>query len=428
MSLRINNVKKVLRDSGVEMDADDILAVMRTRAVYRNLTRVQVAQSLGSLCESDPDIIRTRLGLYQHVNRPLTAAELPILAAPAPRRLTATTLSPTTAAEPPGLAAVPRVGAVVVVERPHLEAALADHAGQPVSVSDPEGAADYLGSLARLRLRRRDVHVAWCSGPIPAAAEATRRQWAGESLILVASPHVVAEAQATAAQLHQPLTVWLPAPLSPEGEPAQTLPLADLLHCTTVGLAEADTGQPPTGTPAADEPAAPASPALTAPSAANRRPAAPLPTVITAAPAASMGPASTAAALERGAEQQSERPHPPQLDCLWFLSVDLYEQPVAGISGTGNTHTLRRQAHQLGGTYARRWWQVATDADHDQLATSAQHNTFDIPDRLYPDLLRFAEQHHLQLHRSTILKDQLRRGFWSTIQALGHVNASATTS
>ena len=116
MSLRINDVKKALRDSGVEMDADDILAVMRTRPPYRNLTRVQVAQSLGSLCESDPDIIRTRLGLYQHVNRPLTTAELPTFAAPAPRRVTATTSTTLmSATDSPGLADVPNAGAVVVV-------------------------------------------------------------------------------------------------------------------------------------------------------------------------------------------------------------------------------------------------------------------------------------------------------------------------
>jgi hypothetical protein len=188
MSLRINDVKKVLRDSGIEMDADDILAVMRTRPPYRSLTRVQVAQSLGSLCESDPDIIRTRLGLYQHVSQPLASSALPPVGVAAPRRLTLT------ASAAAGLSRAPTgepststwaTAAVVVVEVPHLEDGLGRHAGHPVAVSDSVGAADYLLSLAKLRLRRRDIGVAWCTGPVAAAAEATRRQWADAYLVLI---------------------------------------------------------------------------------------------------------------------------------------------------------------------------------------------------------------------------------------------------
>ena len=141
-----------------------------------------------------------------------------------------------------------------------------------------------------------------------------------------------------------------------------------------------------------------------------------------------MAPAAAAPAVEQAAGSRSEASERPQLDCLWFLSVALYEQAVPGIIGTGNTHTLRRQAHQLGGTYARRWWQVATDADHDQLAASPRTNGLDVPYHLYPDLLRFAEQHHLQIYRSSILKDQLRRGFWTAVNALQQPKASAANS
>jgi hypothetical protein len=35
-----------------------------------------------------------------------------------------------------------------------------------------------------------------------------------------------------------------------------------------------------------------------------------------------------------------------------------------------------------------------------------------VPDRLYGDLLTFAENHGLTLHGSYLIKEHLRRGFW----------------
>ena len=64
---RINAVKKILRDRGVEMDADDVLAILRTEPRYRvGLARNQVAHTLAELHGCDPDIIRTRRGLYRY--------------------------------------------------------------------------------------------------------------------------------------------------------------------------------------------------------------------------------------------------------------------------------------------------------------------------------------------------------------------------
>jgi hypothetical protein len=64
----INDVKKVFRDTGAEMDADDIVAELVERSVrYRGrLTRGQVSGCLARLCSSDVDIDRTRPGLYQY--------------------------------------------------------------------------------------------------------------------------------------------------------------------------------------------------------------------------------------------------------------------------------------------------------------------------------------------------------------------------
>lgn len=64
----INDVKKVLRDTGVEMDADDVVAELTGRYVrYRGgLTRDQVSGCLARLRSSDIDIDRTRPGLYQY--------------------------------------------------------------------------------------------------------------------------------------------------------------------------------------------------------------------------------------------------------------------------------------------------------------------------------------------------------------------------
>lgn len=155
MSLRVNDVKKVLRDSGVEMDADDVRAVMRTRPAYQGLTRTQVAQSLSSLCESDPDIIRTRLGLYQHLSRHLTGADpTPAALTGADRRIPRRLVFSTAMPAPPEVSPVPRIdgavaSVVVVVEVPHLEDDLARHAGHRLTVSDPQGAVEYLASLAR---------------------------------------------------------------------------------------------------------------------------------------------------------------------------------------------------------------------------------------------------------------------------------------
>ncbi len=83
----INDVKKVLRDSGVEMDADDVVAELIRRYVrYRDwLTRGQISGCLARLRSSDIDVDRTRPGLYQY--RPATAHVdygRPIVIVPAP--------------------------------------------------------------------------------------------------------------------------------------------------------------------------------------------------------------------------------------------------------------------------------------------------------------------------------------------------------
>lgn len=67
MSL-INEVKKALGRSGIEMDADDVASQLACiPGPRRRVTRTQVANALAALAASDPNVIRTRLGLYQYV-------------------------------------------------------------------------------------------------------------------------------------------------------------------------------------------------------------------------------------------------------------------------------------------------------------------------------------------------------------------------
>lgn len=71
----------------------------------------------------------------------------------------------------------------------------------------------------------------------------------------------------------------------------------------------------------------------------------------------------------------------------------MYWRPVHGVTGRGNTNTLRRQAVLVGSTYALRWLSVVNDETRDRLP--AIDDGVKVPGRLYGDLLGFTETHGL---------------------------------
>ena len=228
----INDVKKTLRDSGVEMDADDITALLRHQPRYRGrVHRTQVAHALQALSASEPDVIRTRTGLYQHV--PINRSPLPV-PTQHPHPHPAAAPVPTGAQDhrmPAGASTLVATATTwIVAEATYLRAGLA--APEPLDLS-PIG--DYLTGLAELRLRRH-ARLAFANGLVAAAAEATRVQYSGQDLIIIGNHDLTAEAAETGRRLHRPVRVWhltntaghsahLPAGVTEMFE----LPLQDLL-------------------------------------------------------------------------------------------------------------------------------------------------------------------------------------------------------
>ena len=379
----INDVKKTLRDSGVEMDADDITALLRHQPRYRGrVHRTQVAHALQALSASEPDVIRTRTGLYQHV--PINRSPLPVPAQhPHPH--------PAAAPVPPALKIIecplaPRHWSPPRRPGSWPRQRTCAPASRPLSL-DLSPIGDYLTGLAELWLRRH-ARLAFANGLVAAAAEATRVQYSGQDLIIIGNHDLTAEAAETGRRLHRPVRVWhltntaghsahLPAGVTEMFE----LPLQDLLdRCQATAIESPHDNEP-----------------VTQPS----RNAAPV-----EEPAAFASPTSDNTVHARRVDR---------VDVLWRLDDTQYRRPIDGITGRGNAHSLKRQALHVGETYANRWWHVVNDDSRDQIASRDGQRPL-IPGRLYPDLLNFAEHHGMQIHGSHMIKDYLRQGFWRAIE------------
>ena len=380
---RINDVKKVLRNSGVEMDADDVVATLVKDPRYRaRVTRTQVAHSLQALCESDLDVIRTRTGMYQHVQ--LNAAPIPLAAAPARRALTLSTAQlPAPDQHASSTPEQPGDPIMIVVETSYFQGGLCDMMNAPPEAVSVTAVAGYLAGLAELRLGR-PACLSWVDGAAAAAAEVTRHQYRLGEVILIASLQIAQEAQRTAQRLGRPVRIWTIGTYT-NGDAFPTRDgLAEIYQLNADDLL-ARCG-PAASTPAGALPTA-------EPPADHRRPVAHQPGPNIATPSRS------------GAT----------LDSLWHLDDNLYRRAIPGVTGRGNTHSLKRQSLLVGETYAQRWWSVVNDESRDAV-TARSRQAPEIPGRLYADLLAFAELHGMHLHGSHEIKSHLRRGFWNYIR------------
>lgn len=384
----INEVKKALCRTGIEMDADDIADHLWQRPGHRaRVSRTQVSHALQALASTEHDIIRTRPGLYQHRPVPPLTSSSPadvvegrpgLGATPSPRPAPARSFQPC-----PGSAGVVEIigDATYVLDR---LAALSDQS--PEAAIDIERVTAYLLGIAQVAVG--PARLTWCAGPTAAAVELTRQQCAQRSVVAIASPIVVDQAVATACALQTVLRVWA---LEPRGVEMSSWPVSsECIECTELDI-----------------------PSLLA----ACRPPAPRVLAVDGAP------------IKSGCEKSSPTaPFPrqgsrlPGLDALWQLDVDLYRRPIVGVTGQGNAHTLRRQALLVGITYAERWSLVVTDAAREQ-AISGDGSLW-VPGRLYPDLLTFAETHGLPVHGSQVIKNHLKRGFCQHLNGAAHPHAS----
>ncbi|HKO32260.1 MAG TPA: hypothetical protein VJY85_00795, partial [Candidatus Limnocylindria bacterium] len=230
-----------------------------------------------------------------------------------------------------------------------------------------------------------EARLTWCQGAISTSAELTRQQCAGRTVVAIAASDVVAEAVVTARQLGTPMQRWT---LGSATDTSDLTP-AGILQCRQLDL----------------EPLLATCPAA--------RPE-------TASTPPGSSTAAEGAVSQTGAETSPTRPSAVMdgWDTLWQLDVALYYRRIDGVTGQGNTHTLKRQALLLGRTYAERWSSVVTDATREQLDAVKDQRW--VPGRLYADLLNFADTHGLGVHGSQVIKDLLRRGFWQHTAGTDH--------
>jgi hypothetical protein len=362
----INSVKKVLRDSGFEMDADDIAETLSGWARYpAGITRTQVANALQSLCVNDADVVRTRQGLYQY-----RAASRPSMF---PKINTAVSTGPTAAGDPPtsrapenptGPAQPPMF---LLVSTNEVEASAAD-GEHPTAQAAVDDLSAYLIALAWQRYGRH-TEVEWYTQPIALTAAATRHQCDGHDVVLIADASVVDEAASTARRLGRPIRRWIVGPQAPRPRSPE---ICDVFCIRTEQLPKWDIDVESVSTTSI-----------------------PTPAVLSAT-------------------QKSHGAHRDDVsdgfDSLFYLDDTLYRRPIQGITGRGNTHALKRQAMLIGSTYATRWLSVVNDQTREDLIAAARGPH--VPGRLYRDLLNFSDRHGLPVHESTVIKDHLRRGFW----------------
>jgi hypothetical protein len=379
----INEVKKTLCRTGIEMDATDV-ADHLARLPGRDLrpTRTQVAHALHALTVSDHDIIRTRPGLYRHQ---------PMIPGPSPAIPTA---PPVWSTYPTSPHAAERVE-TSVEQSPAGSAAvvqiIADSAYVVDQLTTRAGSSDLTGSLEPLTAYLLGIATAylgparltWCAGPIPSAAELTRQQNGGRPVVAIIDPDVAHQAVVTACRTQTKLQLWTMGPAPAVGD-AHTDEVeyraldVDSLLAACLPRGPELISSAPTGTDS-----------VLAVNVATVKPVrAGLPVALVA------------------------------FESLWHLDVALYDRRVDGVTGHGNTHTLKRQALLLGRTYAERWSAVVTDEAREQLEAVKDQRW--VPGRLYPDLLNFAEAHGLGVHGSQVIKDLLRRGFWQHVNGTDH--------
>lgn len=377
----INEVKKALCRTGIEMDARDIvdhLSRLPRHAIH--VTPAQVSHALHALATSGGDVIRTRPGLYQHQPAdPELEHSVPV-ARPA-------LAIPAVAPDPLDSGQPVEQSCLIIADSVFVGSLL------PLSV-EPEDvrlrkAAAFLLGVAHVQLDRA-IRLVWCAGALATAVEVTRHQYGRQAVVAITTPEVVAEARQTADMLNLTLRAWGFSSLHEGADPdaLRSSRGTDDLVLDVSELRAACDGPRRTPRPSRQD---------------------------------------TTAAVRSDRSAVAADPRTDQvLDSLWQLDVRLYQQRVDGVTGHGNSHTLKRQALLVGRTYAERWSSVVTDADRDQLAAQADRDW--VPGRLFADLLAFADAHHLPVHGSPVIKDLLRRGFWQHVRSqepdAGHSSAA----
>ena len=322
---RVNQIKKILRDSAVEMDADDVLLALERIARYRPVARDQVSHCLHELYKSDSDIIRTRRGLYRYIDTqpPPVGARASHQPTHTPVRLDARNLA----------TSLP----IVVVETEYARRLLAtDRGGNQVSDHD---VTTHIAHQIELQFGAT-TEIRFCSTPWAAMRTIVDSfQTRHQPVVIIGTDELTTAAQQLAGQL---------------GGSADTLVIA---------------GSP--SPPAIPQPPPP---------------------------------------------RDTRRQDAARLDSLSHMDDVGFHRRIHKVTGVGDTDALRRQALRVGETYAERWWSVVTHDQHELVIACAAQGP-EVPGRLYADLLTFAEQQGLHLYGSTVVKKQLRAGFWTGIRS-----------
>ena len=222
---RVNDVKKILRDRGVEMDADDVLAVLHAQPRYRvGLGRSHVSTSLAELHATDPDIVRTRRGLYRYYEAP-TPAAVPQPPPPRTERPREAPLPPAEHVVPPSLA--PTNGVVLIVDLDYARTVITSQLGG--ATIDDDTLARHLARLGRRSLGADPLTISCPTATATLAA-------VGDALdnttpiVLTADRSTTTAAQQLAAQLDRtvtPLRLPEPPPRRPATSVAMTPPMTE---------------------------------------------------------------------------------------------------------------------------------------------------------------------------------------------------------
>jgi hypothetical protein len=198
---RVNQVKKILRDHGVEMDADDILHALKTDQRRRGTpTRTQVMHSLADLHATDPDITRTRRGLYRY-HQATTPPRPPAL----PEH-----------GDQPRPAGTSEESPLLIIDLGHVRAELTDQLD--TSLLDDTTLLAHTAHLAARRLRTRP-RTAPCTTPQTVIATVVAALLDPAPILLIANPATTCAARILADQLDRTITTITP---SRHGSPSQT--------------------------------------------------------------------------------------------------------------------------------------------------------------------------------------------------------------
>lgn len=115
-----------------------------------------------------------------------------------------------------------------------------------------------------------------------------------------------------------------------------------------------------------------------------------------------------------------------QLAPLYDLDFNGYHQPPAWAEGT----TELQRARESGRVYAHRWWVVASEPARVYLGglCPGPGHFEPIPAELDKDVLRFAEENHIDTWGPNQVKIEVRNGFWDGIDELAPADGEGLAS